>query len=191
MKLTDSKKKKFTSQFYHGSTDKNFTGGRGIHIGTYKACFEALSARIGYPADGIWDGSVEYQEKLIAGKRTLQKLEKEQNIYTQSGFNAGNDVPYEDYYVTERKERRATYSNGEPVPFDCRPIIFPVKIVGPMSNTQSNPHTDEVANRMMIRNLNLGNAKRGYFYLNIGEDVGSISAVVPNGNFLVPMDVDQ
>jgi hypothetical protein len=53
-----------------------------------------------------------------------------------------------------------------------------------MTNSPNNPHSDDKANSMMIRNLRMGNAKSGYFYTNIGEDEGSISAVVPNSSFL-------
>jgi hypothetical protein len=60
----------FTETFYHGSTDKNLAGKKGIHIGTYKACKQALEARIGVPAEGEWDGTREY------GK-TFTSLQKE------------------------------------------------------------------------------------------------------------------
>ena len=53
-----------------------------------------------------------------------------------------------------------------------------------MTNSPYKPHTDEKANSMMLRNLKMGNAKSGYYYENIGEDEGSISAVVPDATFL-------
>jgi len=53
-----------------------------------------------------------------------------------------------------------------------------------MTNTQSYPHTDDKANSMMKRNLKMGNAKSGYYYTNIAQDSGSISAVVPDKSFL-------
>jgi len=53
-----------------------------------------------------------------------------------------------------------------------------------MTNSPYKPHTDEKANSMMLRNLKMGNAKSGYYYENIGEDSGSISAVVPDASFL-------
>ena len=53
-----------------------------------------------------------------------------------------------------------------------------------MSNTPMKPHGDTRANSMMLRNLKMGNARVGYYYKNDGEDVGSISAVVPDGSFL-------
>jgi hypothetical protein len=168
--------------FYHGSTDKSLSGKKGIHIGTYKAAKQALEARIGVPAQGEWDGTEEYGKKLLAGKQTLEEREK-QKIWCKSGFNCGPDVPQKDYYPTERRER-ATYSDRTPIPFDCKPIIFPVKIIGKMTNSLHNPHSDEKANGMMIRNLKIGNAKSGYYYKNIAEDEGSISAVVPDKSFL-------
>lgn len=172
----------FTETFYHGSTDKNLAGKKGIHIGTYKACKQALEARIGVPAEGEWDGTREYGKTLLAGKKTLQEREK-QKIWCMTGFNCGNDLPEEDYYPTDRKYK-ATYSDGTPIPENCKPIIFPVRIIGKMTNSQRNPHSDIKANTMMLRNLKAGNAKSGYFYINDGEDVGSISAVVPDKSFL-------
>jgi hypothetical protein len=59
-----------------------------------------------------------------------------------------------------------------------------VEIIGPMSNSQSSPHEDFKANGYMKRALNRGNAKNGYYYVNVAEDSGSISAVVPNGEWL-------
>jgi hypothetical protein len=44
--------------------------------------------------------------------------------------------------------------------------------------------TDIQANALMIRQVKQGRAKRGYYYINEGEDVGSISAVVPNKDHL-------
>ena len=169
--------------FFHGSTDKNLEGKNGIHIGTKLAATQALEARIGVPSDGVWDGTREYGETLLAGKLRLIQIEKERGYYLISGYNCGKDIPEEDYYPTERNYR-ATYSDGTPIPFNCKPIIFPVQIIGIMSNTPYKPHSDNKANSMMIRNLKIGNAKSGYFYTNIGEDAGSISAVVPNASFL-------
>ena len=53
-----------------------------------------------------------------------------------------------------------------------------------MSNTIDKPYSDSMANGIMNRQLNLENAKRGYYYINTYEDNGSISAVVPNKSFL-------
>jgi hypothetical protein len=165
--------------FYHGSTDKNLEGKRGIHVGTKLAATQALEARIGVPAEGEWDGTREYGKTLLAGKKTLLKPE---NKWKGTGFNCCN-VPEENYYPTERQER-ALYSDRTPIPFDSKPIVFPVMIIGNMTNTPNNPHSDTKANALMLRNLKIGNAKSGYYYINDGEDAGSISAVVPNKSFL-------
>lgn len=168
--------------FYHGSTDQKLAGKHGIHVGTKLAATQALQARIGVPANGEWDGTREYGKTLLAGKLTLQKKNHELGYYCNTGFNC-RDVPDEDYYPTQRT-KRATYSDGSPIPFDCKPIVFPVKIIGNMTNTPRTPHSDQKANSMMMRNLKMGNAKSGYFYINDGEDSGSLSAVVPNASFL-------
>jgi hypothetical protein len=169
--------------FYHGSTDKQLLGKKGIHIGTKLAATQALEARIGVPAEGEWDGTREYGKTLLAGKIRLKEIEKERGYYVTTGHNSGSDVPDDNYYPKERKER-ATYSDRTPISFNSKPIIFPVKIIGRMTNSPHQPHSDDRANSMMIRNLKMGNAKSGYFYTNIGEDEGSISAVVPNESFL-------
>ena len=169
--------------FYHGSTNKNLEGRKGIHIGTKLAATQALQSRIGVPAIGNWDGTRKYSETLLAGEKTLQEKNKEFGYYCNTGFNCGYDIPEEDYYPTER-EYKAKYSDGSLIPFDSKPIIFPVKIIGKMTNTTYTPHSDEKANSMMLRNLKMGNAKSGYYYINIGEDEGSISAVVPDKSFL-------
>jgi hypothetical protein len=119
----------------------------------------------------------------LAGKKRLKELERERGYYLITGYNTGNDVPEENYYPTER-EYRATYSDRTVIPFNSKPIVFPVKIIGNMSNTPNNPHSDNTANGMMKRNLRMGNARRGYYYTNDAEDSGSISAVVPNASFL-------
>jgi hypothetical protein len=173
----------FYSVFYHGSTDKNLNSKRGIHVGTKLAATQALQARIGVPANGEWNGTKEYGKTLLAGKKTLEKKRIELGYYCDTGFNCGKDLPIEDYYPTERKER-AVYSDGNLISFNSKPIIFPVKIIGNMTNTPNNPYSDTKANSMMLRNLNMGNAKSGYYYINIGEDEGSISAVVPDKSFL-------
>lgn len=168
--------------FYHGSTDKNLAGKRGIHVGTKLAATQALEARIGVPAEGEWDGTRVYGKTLLAGTNTLAKPE---NKWKNTGYNASGygEVPIQDYYPTDRSDR-AKYSDGTPIPFDCKPIVFPVKIVGRMTNTVNDPRDDFRANGMMLRNLKLGNARSGYYYTNVGEDGGSISAVVPDGSFL-------
>jgi len=167
--------------FYHGSTDKNFLGRKGIHVGTKKASTQALESRIGVPVIGEWDGTREYGDTLLAGQKTLEQRSEERGYFLQTGYNS--NAPQNDYYPIERIER-AVYSDNTFIPFTCKPIVFPVKIIGKMTNTPRTPHSDNKANSMMIRSLKLGNAKSGYFYINIGEDSGSISAVVPNGSFL-------
>jgi len=171
------------TSFYHGSTDKNLEGKNGIHIGTKLAATQALEARIGVPSEGDWDGTREYGKTLLAGKKRLREIEQERGYYVTTGYNIGRDMPEEDYFPTDRKER-AVYSDRTPILFTSKPIIFPVQIIGRMTNSPNNPHSDDKANSMMIRNLRMGNAKSGYFYTNIGEDAGSISAVVPNSSFL-------
>lgn len=169
--------------FWHGSTDKNLKGKNGIHVGTKLAATQALESRIGVPSKGEWDGTRTYKDTLLAGKKRLREIEKERGYYVTTGYNVGRDVPEEDYYPSERNER-ASYSDGTPIPLNSKPIVFPVKIVGRMTNSPMNPHGDMKANSMMMRNLRMGNAKSGYYYTNIGEDEGSISAVVPDASFL-------
>lgn len=170
----------FNQIFYHGSTDKNLSGKNGIHVGTYEAARQALNARIGVPAEGDWDGTREYSKTLIAGKKTLHRIRETENRFVETGYNCGN-VPDEDYYPEQRYIPK--YSDGTEIPINCHPIIFGVKIVGSMINTINNPYTDEKANSIIKRTLK-GNAKNGIYYINIGEDEGSISAVVPNGSYL-------
>ncbi len=169
--------------FYHGSTDKNLSGKKGIHIGTKLAATQALESRIGVSSEGEWDGTRAYGKTLLAGKRRLKEIENERGYYVTTGYNCGGDIPEDDYYPIERN-KRAKYSNGTPISLDLKPIVFPVKIIGKMTNSPYRPHTDEIANSMMLRNLKIGNAKSGYYYINIGEDEGSISAVVPDASFL-------
>lgn len=177
------KNKYICEKFYHGSTDKNMNGKKGIHIGTKLAATQALESRIGTPSQGEWDGTRVYGKTLLAGQRRLIEIEKERGYYVTTGYNSNRDVPLEDYYPTERKNR-AIYSDGTPISFESKPIVFAVEISGKMTNSTYNPHSDDKANSMMLRNLKMGNAKSGYYYTNIGEDEGSISAVVPNASFL-------
>ena len=172
----------FNQIFYHGSTDKNMYGKNGIHVGTYEAARQALNARIGVPADGDWDGTREYNKTLLAGKKTLKKIKDIEGRYVVTGYNCGDDVPYEDYYPVQKVLPK--YSDGTEIPANCFPIIYPVKIIGNMINTYNTPYSDEKANSIIKRTLKMGNAKNGIYYINIGEDEGSISAVVPNSKFL-------
>jgi hypothetical protein len=154
--------------YYHGSTDKSLAGKRGFLVGTKLAATQALQARIGVPAEGSWDGTREYGNTLLAGQKTLSKKDKELGYYCSTGYNCGPDLPEEDYYPTEREER-AKYSDSSNIPFDSKPIVFPIKIIGRMTNSPYNPHSDDRANSMMLRNLRMGNAKSGYYYENIGK----------------------
>jgi len=165
--------------FWHGTPSGDLRGGAlGLHIGTYEAAKQALNARIGVPAEGDWDGKRVYGKTLIAGKRRLKEL----GPYLETGYNC-EDVPEENYYP-KQKAKRATYGDGTVVPFTCKPDIIKVRIVGPMSNTPTNPRTDDRANIHMYRDLKKNRAKKGSFYRNVGEDSGSISAVVPNASYI-------
>lgn len=181
--LANKNEARYTDTFYHGSTDTGFGGKNGIHIGTKLAATQALQSRIGVPAEGEWDGKRTYKTTKLAGKKTLARREKEEGYYLATGFNVGSDVPEEDYYPEERKQK-AAYSDRTPIDPNSKPVVFPVKIVGSMNNTQRNPKSDVMANSLMIRQLKKNQAKNGYFYVNEGEDAGSISAVVPNGSWL-------
>lgn len=169
--------------FYHGGPNKHLSGKNGIHIGTKLAATQALESRIGVPAEGEWNGTREYGKTLIAGKRRLSEIEKERGYYVRTGYNAGSDIPDENYYPSDRAYK-ASFSDKTQVPLNSRPIVFPVKITGKMTNATYSPHSDQKANSMILRNMRMGNAKSGYFYKNDGEDEGSISAVVPDASFL-------
>ena len=172
------------SIFWHGSDNGDLRGGTtGLHIGTFQAAKEALEARIGVPAEGEWDGTREYGKTKLAGRKTLDRIEKETGKYIKTGHNVGSDLPENDYFPQERSYR-ATYSNGELVPLNAMPVIEPVKITGKMTNSTWSPHDDYKANGYMKAALKKGNAKNGYYYKNEAEDYGSISAVVPNEQHL-------
>jgi len=156
------------AQFFHGTPDiggARAAGSYGVHVGTREAAKQALEARIGRRADGKdWDGTQEYGKTLLAAH----------------GHGYGADAPKEPHYPTGK----AAYSTGDPVPMHARPALLPVEIVGPMTNTPHTPHEDFKANGMMAGQLKRGRAKRGYYYENVGEDAGSISAVVPSWQHL-------
>ena len=173
--------------WWHGSPSGDLRGGTsGLHLGTREAALDALRARIGVPADGsMWDGTKEYGKTLLAGKKTLNRMGK----YLISGHNAR--APEEDYYPHEHPEGMPTVGNKVPVDPSWKPFLRPFRIVGPMTNTPWSPHGDGRANAMMKASLTKGNAKNGYYYTNDGEDSGSISAVVPNGSHVEPVDQDN
>ena len=175
--------------FYHGSPTGEL-GIKEIHIGTKEAAKQALEARIGIPADGKgWDGNTEYGKTLLAGKKTLKKLDpKEFNL---TGFNTR--VPNEDFYVKDYLElaANAVFSDGSKIPLTAKPKVFPVKVKGEMTNYVSTPMSDVKANATIKAMLKKGQAKRGYYYKNTGEDVGSISAIVPSSEHLEIFDKKQ
>jgi hypothetical protein len=175
--------------WYHGSP-LGEPGIGPIHVGTATAAKQALEARIGIPADGRgWNGDREYGKTLLAGQDTQAKLGKTgYNVGT--GFNCGPGewkgktvpgAPKEDYYPTQRTERATMggSKDGPPVPFTARPAVRAYEIAGNMSNNTYYPTTDTRANAMSGRLKN-----QGTYYKNEGEDSGSISAVVPNKEFL-------
>ena len=193
-------------RWWHGSPDGTLGPDtpHAIHVGTHEAAKEALEARIGIPAQGEWDGTREYGKTLLAGQRTMEA----RGIYP-TGYNAGTVAkddagkpmktatgewkmvypPKRDYYPTDTNAPgRATYGSGKPVPFDGKPNIFPVEIVGKMTNSPENPHSDNQANALIGRALRQGTAQSGYYYRNEGEDEGSISAVVPSRAHLQRLD---
>jgi hypothetical protein len=170
--------------FWHGSPSGDLRGGTsGLHLGTKEAALDALRARIGVPADGsMWDGTKPYGETLLAGKNTLNKMGK----YLISGHNV--NAPDEDYYPHQHPKGFPTVGNSVPVDPQWKPFLRPFKITGGMSNSRYSPHGDTKANSMMKASLTKGNAKNGYYYTNDAEDSGSISAVVPNGSHITPVD---
>jgi hypothetical protein len=167
--------------FYHGTASGNLRkASYGIHVGTFQAAKEALEARIGIRADGKnWDGTQKYGETLLAGRKSIES--NKFGKYKDTGFNS--KLPDNDFFPKNYKIR-AQYSNSENVDFNSKPIILKVEIIGPMTNTIYSPMSDEKANSIMSRLIKMKKAKRGYFYKNISEDYGSISAVVPNEKHL-------
>ena len=170
--------------WWHGSASGDLRGGvSGLHLGTKEAALDALRASIGVPADGsMWDGTREYGKTLLAGKNTLNKMGR----YLITGHNVY--APDEDYYPHQHPKGMPWVGNRVPVDPTWKPFLRPFKIVGKMNNDVYHPHSDRGANASMKASLTKGNAKNGYYYRNIGEDEGSISAVVPNGSHVVPAD---
>jgi hypothetical protein len=166
--------------YYHGSPSGDLRGGTsGLHLGTHEAATQALEARIGKPAEGSWDGTREYGKTRLMGKINQNKTK-----FSSTGHNS--DAPDHDYYPHEHKNPEHKYANGESMPNSVKPNIKGYNLIGPMSNNPHTPHEDFKANGYMQASLKKGNAKRGYFYKNVGEDEGSISAVVPNGSHVKP-----
>lgn len=174
--LIEARRPKPTYTMYHSSASGDLRGGTsGLHLGTHEAAKQALHARIGHPAEGSWDGKREYGKTKLAGQKTMR--EKGMSV---TGHNCG--APEHDYFPHEHKGGLPTHSGGERINPSHRPAIKKYEIHGPMSNTPGTHMSDAHANGVMKGMLKRGKAKRGYFYKNIGEDDGSISAVVPNGS---------
>ena len=155
--------------FYHGTPDERtwdqpHGAAYGLHVGTEESARQALNARIGRPLEGDWDGTREYGKTLLSP-------------YQTTGGERNLEAP-------RYPSGRATYSTGHQVPMDARPSIFPVRITGPMTNHPAVPMEDAQANGRMRAQITRGQARRGYFYRNTGEDEGSISAVVPSAAHL-------
>jgi hypothetical protein len=174
--------------WYHGSPMGYPHSAGPIHVGTKKAATEALEARIGIPADGKgWNGDREYGKTLLAGQDTLAKLAAQgyHDGYPVSGYNV--DAPKEDYYPKANSARFGDGKNGAdgtPIPLTAKPAVRPYQINGPMTNRPDIPYTDAIANGMAKAQQKRGGGKSGFYYKNVGEDSGSISAVVPSRNHL-------
>jgi hypothetical protein len=177
------------SSWWHG-TAGHIEGRTNIHIGTYEAAKQALEARIGVPADGVpWDGTREYGKTLLAGSATLKRLGLHETGYNAGYCESGPHKPLsqKDAYPNGT----ATHSDHTPISPTAKPDIFQVCIVGPMLNDRYNPKTDTQANSLMNGQIKRGRAKNGYYYVNAGEDAGSISAVVPTSAHLVRITADN
>lgn len=158
------------AQWFHGTPSGDLRGGHyGLHVGTEQAARDALNARIGKPAEGEWDGTRSYENTVLEGPHhhTLDR-----STGTWSRVRAGPD------HLPTGAPR---YSDGTPMARDSIPEIIPLKITGPMTNTPHTPHEDFKANGYMAGQVKRGRAKSGYYYRNVSEDEGSISAVVPPG----------
>ncbi len=165
--------------FYHGTPDvRHWQHGavNGIHVGTEEAAHQALNARIGKPLEGKWDGTREYGKTLLSPYQSTGTERDLENARYPSG-KAG--------YTPDAS------GHSTPVPMDARPHVFPVRIKGPMIGHPAAPVTDDYANARMRGQLTRGNARRGYFYRNVGEDEGSISAAVPSAAHLERLDVPK
>ncbi len=168
-------------EFYHGSPSGRMVPDHyGVHVGSLEAARQALNARIGIKADGTdWDGSSRYGETLLMGTKRM----KDAGIWA-TGFNAGDPIrktPEDDYYPGDRP-MKAKYSDGTTVSEDERPIIFKVRIIGPMDQRMRGDNAANTAMRKAM--LTKTPPDQGYYYKNRGEDDGSLAAVVPNANFL-------
>ena len=152
------------NEWWHGTPSGVFPLNN-IHVGSKKAAHEALTAKIGHPVEGEWDGTREYGKTLLAGKKTL-----EARGIPITGYSV--NAPLEDHYPTGK----ATYSDGTQVSSSQKPNMLRFKIKGKMTSHPHTPRTDMAANAIMKRK----GIKQGIYYVNEGEDPGSISAVVPS-----------
>ncbi|MBP9870279.1 MAG: hypothetical protein KBC53_02110, partial [Nitrosomonas sp.] len=161
--------------YWHGTPSGDLRGGMtGLHVGTKQAAMEALEARIGIPADGRgWDGTREYGKTLLAGRDRVASGQF--GKYRDSGYNI--DSPKDDFYAEDHE--LPTVGNDVKVDPSWKPWIRPVLIVGDMDKRKK---TDSAANSLMYKLLSQGKATRGFYYENDGEDAGSVSAVLPNGD---------
>lgn len=164
---------------WHGSPNGKAGLGKaryGLHVGTKLAAKQALEARIGKRADGKdWDGKQEYGKTLLNRDQELHTLDPETRTWNRIVHHHPPVMP---------RGKMPGYSDGTKMKPTDRPHLFPVRITGEMTNTPSTPHEDFKANGLMAGQVKKGTARRGYYYTNIGEDEGSISAVVPNADHL-------
>lgn len=166
------------SIWYHGSPSGELKGSAsGIHIGTKKAATEALTARIGHPVEGEWDGTREYGKTKLSGQNTL----KNRGIFP-TGHNC--HAPNHDYYPHEHPKGMPKFSDGSKVSETHKPSIKAYSITGKMSNHPHNGMDDSKANGIMSGMIKRNKARKGYYYNNVGEDAGSVSAVVPSKDHL-------
>jgi hypothetical protein len=172
--------------WYHGSPT-GFPGTTGpIHVGTQIAARQALEARIGVPADlQGWNGNREYGKTLLAGTDKLESIERGEtpyyDKYPNSGYNV--DAPKEDYYPT-KMPTMGWGAGATLMTSNMQPAVRAYQIAGPMGNRPDTPYSDTQANGLAKAQQTRGGGKHGFYYKNIGEDSGSISAVVPNRNHL-------
>lgn len=167
-----------SEQFFHGTPSGDLRGGHyGLHVGTERAAREALEARIGTPAEGTWDGTRVYGMTKLKGNFAVNSKTGERDTSA-------------DFYPDEKYKEGGgpRYSDSSPVSLNAVPEIIPVKLTGEMTNTPETPHDDYAANRYMAAQKKMGRARRGYFYRNVAEDEGSISAVVPDGSHVERLD---
>ena len=110
--------------WWHGSGSGDLRGGKtGLHLGTREAAANALNARIGWPAEGSWDGKRKYGETLLAGQKRLNAM----GPYNITGHNV--DAPKEDYYPHQHP-KTPDVSPGVPMRADMSPSIKPFRLTG-------------------------------------------------------------